>query len=72
MTQFVIGQPVTTAVPGVSVDAGLPVGRHRFRLVVVDSAGNRSQPDDRVVQVLAASVGPLTHVVTPIDPVSPG
>lgn len=65
MTQFVIGQAVTTNVPRVLVDAGLPAGRHRFRLVVVDSAGNRSQPDDRVVQVLAAGVGPLTHVVTP-------
>ena len=65
MTQFVVGKPVTTDVPSVVVDAGLPVGRHRFRLTVIDTAGNESRPNEAVVQVV-----PLT-VVVPGQPVTP-
>ena len=44
MAKFVRGKPVETDAPTVVVDAGLPPGRHRFQLVVVDDAGNRSAP----------------------------
>ena len=49
------------------VDAGLPVGRHRFRLEVVDSTGQRSAPDSVIVEVQRIVVGP----VGPINP-TPG
>lgn len=54
MAQFVVGQPITTEVPRIAVDAGLRPGAHRFRLVVVDSAGASSRPDEVVVQVVDA------------------
>jgi hypothetical protein len=49
MARFVVNEPVVTSQPEVVVDAGLPVGRHLFQLVVEDSSGNQSEPD--VVQV---------------------
>lgn len=52
MARFVLGRPLTTEVPTVVVDAGLlPVGVHRFRLVVVDDSGQSSAPDEVVVAV---------------------
>ena len=49
MAKFSIGVSVETADPGVEVtinaDSALPVGRHRFQLVVVDDSGNSSLPD---------------------------
>jgi hypothetical protein len=48
MTTFVTGQEVETRDPFVEVTisptAPLPVGRHRFQLIVVDDSGNQSQP----------------------------
>jgi hypothetical protein len=64
MTQFVIGQPQTTEVPRIVVDAGLKPGLHRFRLVVVDNDGLASKPDEVVVQVAQA----LTPVRPPPQP----
>jgi hypothetical protein len=61
MAKFLIGRPVTTDVPEVLVDAGLPDGQHRFRLEVVDSAGNRSRPDEIVLSI--------SRVVLPTGPV---
>lgn len=55
MTQFAVGQPQTTEVPRIAVDAGIKPGLHRFRLVVVDSSGLSSKPDEVVVQVRAAA-----------------
>jgi hypothetical protein len=52
MTTFAVGKPVTTDTSSVTVDAGLPVGLHRFRLEVVDSAGKTSAPNEVVVQVV--------------------
>jgi hypothetical protein len=52
MAQFVVGQPHTTEVPRIEVDAGLRPGAHRFRLVVVNGAGKSSAPDEVVVQVV--------------------
>ena len=44
MARFRLNQTVTTREPFVQVDAGLEPGTYRFRLVVVDEQGNRSQP----------------------------
>ncbi len=49
MVNFITGSPVETVDPSievtVSVDNPLPVGKHRFQLVVVDDSGNKSQAD---------------------------
>jgi hypothetical protein len=56
MAVFIINQDVETkeSVVEVTVDneKSLPVGRHRFRLVVMDDSGNPSQPDE--VEVVVA------------------
>lgn len=51
MARFAPNQPIATQEPTIAVDAGLPVGRHRFRLVVLDSAGRQSTPHDAIVDV---------------------
>ena len=58
MARFVVGEPHITREPTIVVDAGLPIGRHRFRLEVVDSAGLRSAPDDALVDVQRIIVDP--------------
>jgi len=49
MAKFLINNPVETGDPKVVVDidpqSPLPVGRHRFSLVVVDDSGNESESD---------------------------
>jgi hypothetical protein len=81
MVSFVAGKPFSTDTPGVVVDAGLPAGRHRFRLVVQDNGGISSQPAEIVVQVQRLIVPPVTGpvitgpvVVGPVvsGPLSPG
>lgn len=42
----------------------LPPGRHRFSLVVIDAAGNRSEPDFVTVEVLA-DPAPISASSTP-------
>jgi hypothetical protein len=48
MPEFRVGQSVVTDAPDVEVtvapNAPLPVGRHRFQLVVADDSGNTSEP----------------------------
>jgi hypothetical protein len=69
MTKFVVGSPVTTETSTVIVDAGLPVGLHRFRLEVFGSTGSVSVPAEAVVQiidpttVLVRVAGPATNNV---------
>ena len=58
MARFAVGQAIPGVEPVIVVDAGLPVGGHRFQLVVVDSAGRRSAPVEGVVTV--------SRVLTPI------
>ena len=58
MTQFVVNKPVTTREPFVTVDGGLPVGTHRFQLVVVDSAGNESRPAVVTVTIKTRIIAP--------------
>ncbi len=56
MADFVVNQDVTTDQPVVEVSVSaakpLPLGRQRFRLVVVDDSGNRSAADE--VEVIVA------------------
>ncbi len=70
MAQFSVNQPVTTEAPTVLVDAGLPIGRQRFQLFVVDSAGNRSRADEVIVVVARAGIttGPVIASSTPLGP----
>ena len=48
MAEFKPGEPLETETPDVEVTvtptAPLPIGRHRFQLVVEDDSGNRSEP----------------------------
>ena len=50
MPEFILNEPVKTEENIVEVTINpenpLPVGRHRFRLVVTDEAGNVSAPDE--------------------------
>lgn len=69
MTTFVVGKPVSTATPEVVVDAGLPIGTHRFRLVVVDGSGNASRPAEVVVQVGRVIAAPTDATPTLRRPV---
>ncbi len=56
MAVFRVGTPVETKEPRVEVsvtpDNMLPIGKHLFRLTVVDDSGNVSKPSDVVVVVL--------------------
>lgn len=67
MTTFVRGRPVSQANPRITVDAGLPVGRHRFQLEVLSDDGRRSAPDVVDVVVEAGSLSPTR----PRDPLGP-
>ena len=75
MARFIVGQPIATDTPSITVDAGLPMGGHRFQLEVFDAAGNRSVPDVATVAVRDPAIpteptgptipGPTGPVVTP-------
>jgi hypothetical protein len=52
MAVFKPGVPVATSEPFVQVDAGVPAGRHQFRLVVIDDEGNQSRPTIVVVTIV--------------------
>jgi hypothetical protein len=71
MARFVAGTPITSREPTMVVDAGLPVGRHRFRLEVVDSTGRRSVADDAIVEVQRVVVGPVGPIIPTPGPVNP-
>lgn len=68
MAEFVINQEVKTETPTVEVtlspNAPLALGRHTFRLVVVDDAGNNSIPDD-VVVIVADTENPTAVLSAP-------
>jgi hypothetical protein len=66
MARFLPNRPITTGEPTIVVDAGLPSGRHRFRLEVIDSAGLRSTPSDVVVTVTDA--GSTRPPIRPDEP----
>lgn len=68
MAEFIINREVKTDVPTVEVtiatDRPLPLGRHTFRLVVVDDSGNTSIPDD-VVIIVADQDNPTAVLTAP-------
>lgn len=68
MPKFVVGTPVETTVPTVevTVDAQtpLPIGKHKFQLVVVDESGNQSLPDT-VELVVRDSINPTAILRAP-------
>ena len=65
MAVFVVNADIKTETPTIEVtlspDKPLPLGRHRFRLIVVDDSGNKSAPDD--VEVIVAGQGAPTAVL---------
>ena len=68
MTAFAINKPVATSEPVVTVDAGLPVGGHRFALQVQRGDGRASTRSVVIVQV----VRPLSpERITPLDRLRP-
>jgi hypothetical protein len=73
-TTFKLNVPVTTATNFVDVQNDLPSGTHHFQLVVVDEAGNRSNPAKAQVVVTGTILvtGPSV-VPTPLPtPTGPG
>ncbi len=68
MAEFVVNADVTTPAPTVEVtitpDRPMPLGRQRFRLIVVDDAGNRSAPDE-VVVIIADQDAPTAVLRAP-------
>lgn len=69
-TAFKINVPVTTRANFVDVQNDLAVGTHHFQLVVVDEAGNRSNPTRAQVVVRQIPV-PAGGSVLPIPPSTP-
>jgi hypothetical protein len=49
--KFEPNRPFESPEPTVDVDAGLPPGSHRFRLVVFNRRGQPSQPSEVVVTI---------------------
>lgn len=70
MVTLVRGQPFSTDVPAIVIDAGLPLGRHAFQLVVQDEAGNVSVADQHEIEIQRLIVvGPRDPVFEPRDPI---
>jgi|SRR5882724_6327923 len=71
MAEFVINTDVITPQPTVEVTLTpakpLALGRHRFRLIVIDDSGNKSAPDE--VLVLVADQENPTAVLSAPSPV---
>ena len=69
MPRFVKNQPVTQTDPVVKVEFGpndqLPLGASRFQLVVVDDAGNESEPT--VLEVVVLDAAKPTAVLDMVD-----
>lgn len=69
MAQFVPNQPVTQPDASVSVDvtpnSPLPMGVNRFQLVVVDDAGNESDPV--ILEVIVRDTEKPTAVLDMVD-----
>lgn len=71
MARFEIDRPITTAESTVTVDAGLPVGRHRFRLVVIGGRRQSSAPDEAIVDIQRLVIDPRPPTGPVIDPRPP-
>jgi len=55
MAKFEVNKPIKTLEPIIVAD-GLPLGRHVFRLTVIDQNGRVSAPDELVVTVSRVQV----------------
>ena len=68
MAEFVINADVTTKEPKVEVtitpDKPMALGRQRFRLIVVDDAGNKSAADE-VIVIIADQEAPTAVLRAP-------
>lgn len=68
MATFVIGTPIETNVSSIEVTVDpnnpLPVGRHRFQLMVADDSGNNSLPDT-VEVIVKDSTNPTAVLSAP-------
>lgn len=68
MAEFTPGSTIQTKEPTIEVTIGtsqpLPVGRHRFQLVVVDDSDNVSRPDE-VVIIIADQSAPTAVIRAP-------
>ncbi|KQP37381.1 hypothetical protein [Pseudorhodoferax sp. Leaf274] len=68
MAEFTPGVDISTDTPTIEVTVGpnnpMPIGRQTFRLVVVDDAGNASQPD-QVVIIIADQDAPTAVIRGP-------
>jgi hypothetical protein len=68
MAEFTVNADVTTAEPRVEVtispDRPMAIGRQRFRLIVVDDAGNRSNADE-VIVIIADQEAPTAVLRAP-------
>ena len=68
MADFTVNTDVVTEKPTVEVtvnsDRPMPIGRQRFRLVVVDDAGNKSKPDE-VTMIIADQDAPTAVLRAP-------
>ncbi len=66
MSEFVIGTPLETTDATIEVTVNvqkpIPVGKHRFQLLVVDDSGNKSLPS--VVDVVVKDSQNPTAIVT--------
>lgn len=56
--KFSLNKPFETDQSAVEVDAGLPPGAYRFRLVVVNKTGRRSAPAEVVVTIQERTITP--------------
>ena len=69
MPEFKLNQPIVQREPVVKVDvsaaAPLPLGANRFRLVVIDDAGNESEPT--FLEVVVRDAQKPTAVLDMVD-----
>ena len=74
MAKFELNVPVETAVPKVEVEVDinnpLPVGVHRFQLIVVDDSGNKSTPS--TIDVVVRDTQAPTAVLDPVGQIEAG
>lgn len=69
MPKFEVNKPIAQPDPVIKVDvtpdAPLPLGANRFSLVVVDSAGNTSEP--AIIEVIVKDLDKPTAVLDVVD-----
>ena len=71
MAEFIVNTDVETDTPTVEVtlspERPLKLGRHRFRLIVVDDSGNKSVPDEVDVIVADTEAPTATNTASVAD-----